>query len=163
MKKLILLLIIIFCLLSCNFFGPIDNNNKMILDIDEKDLYGTWIIDKFSYKLIEEKGINDIDSIKLIFHKNNEFEISNLPYFFSSFNSKKANKVSNLEKGTWEIKKINDTNELILTFEKSKFFSDGFSTNFITRENNNKIVLFYFIGDPDNGERFLFHKIINKD
>lgn len=55
MKK-ILFIIIMFNIVSCNFFGFVDSNiQTKNVDFDESDIIGTWKLDKFSYKYLSGK------------------------------------------------------------------------------------------------------------
>ena len=52
MKKIVYFISIANILISCNFFSTVENNIQTNnVDYTDKDIIGTWKLDKFSYKI----------------------------------------------------------------------------------------------------------------
>ncbi len=161
MKKIIFLLIVL-SFSSCRYFNVSPVNGITTKDLTEeplsKDFIGSWEVDKFSYDLIRENGY-DLKKVKLDIKNNGSFEAINFPDFIDVFSENISKKNINT-KGMWKIKK--DFNEekwgLQLDFEKSDLYKDGLSISYDLYIQEDKLILWSFIGDPDSGERFLFQK-----
>lgn len=161
MKKIILLLIVIN-FSSCRYFNVSPVNGITTKNITEKplskDLLGTWLIDIYSYDLLRKKGY-EYKKVELSIRNDGSFEAKNLPDFINVF-SKKNTKEYTTSKGTWEIAKDFDGENWVLQlkFEKSDFYKEDFSTEFDLYLEEDKLILWFFVGDPDSGERLLFKK-----
>ena len=160
MKK-ITLLIIFLTLTSCRYFNvsPVNGitTNNLTKEPTKSEIIGIWEVDKFSYDLIEEKGYEK-KKIELKLKSNGTFEISNLPKFINVFDQTKEKYVNT--NGTWEIEKdFKEENWVLnMSFDKSNIYENGMSTSYDLYLQENKIIIWTFIGDPDSGERFLFTK-----
>lgn len=161
MKKL-LILIIILSLNSCRYFNVSPVNGISTKNLTEQpkklDFVGTWEIDKFSYETINEMGYN-FKKTELNFKLNGKVEAKNLPSFIKTFSENKTKDFLNMQ-GTWNIGKDFDDEKwiLFLDFKNSKSKEQNFGTEFELFKENEKLILWYFIGDPDSGERLLFKK-----
>ena len=89
---------------------------------------------------------------------NGTFEITNLPNFINEFY--KTEKGILNTNGKWKVGKDFEGKKWVLELEytKSSLFEKGMSIEHELFEQNNKIIIWKFIGDPDSGERFLFKK-----
>ncbi|UPT69605.1 MAG: hypothetical protein M0D53_10535 [Flavobacterium sp. JAD_PAG50586_2] len=63
-------------------------------------------------------------------------------------------------KGNWKIAKDFEGTKWVLqlNFEKDDISKDGFLMEFDLYFEREKLILWYFVGDPDSGERLLFEK-----
>lgn len=160
MKK-ITLLFIILTLASCRYFNvsPVNGitTNNLTKKPSQLEMIGIWEVDKFSYDLIEKKGFVT-KKIELKLKSNGTFEISNLPNFINEFDQTKEKYINTT--GTWEIRKDSNKEYWILNmfFDKSNFYENGISTYYDLYLQDDNIIIWTFIGDPDSGERFLFTK-----
>lgn len=160
MKK-ITLLIILLALTSCRYFNvsPVNGitTNNLTKEPTQFEMIGNWEVDKFSYDLIEEKGYQK-KKIELKLKSDGTFEISSLPNFINVFDQAKEKYVNT--NGTWEIgKDFKEENWVLnMSFDKSNLYENGMSTSYDLYLQDDKIIIWTFIGDPDSGERFLFTK-----
>ena len=144
-KSYSLILILIVSLTSCHFLGPIDTNiETKNIKVESNDIIGTWKMDKFSYKYLSE-FIND--SIFLTLKADNIFEMNNSEKLFDR---EINNQVSS---GTWEIIDQYDTKKIKLNFSNTKS-----AKNLEIYKLKNNYQLWYFLSDPDTGERIRFLK-----
>jgi hypothetical protein len=123
----------------------------------QNEMVGIWEVDKFSYELIQEKGYEKkINELNL--KSNGTFEISNLPNFVNVFDQT-TEKYVNTD-GTWEIGKDFKGEKWVLnmSFNKSNLYENGMYTSYDLYLQDNGIIIWNFIGDPDSGERFLYKK-----
>ena len=144
-KPFWILIILILGFTSCHFMGPIDANiEKKNVEVNLNDIIGTWKMDKFSYEYLSE--IKN-DSILLTFQSNNKFEINNSQNLFER-------EINNgISSGTWEIIKQYDTKKIKLNFDKPNITKD-----LEIYKLNDNYQLWYFLSDPDTGERIRFLK-----
>lgn len=160
MKK-ITLLIILLTLTSCRYFNVSPVNGITTKNLTKKptqsEMIGIWEIDKYSYDLIIEKGYEK-KKIELKLKSNGTFEISNLPNFINVFDQTNEKNVNT--DGTWKIGKDYEEENWVLnmSFDKSNLYENGMSTYYDLYLQDDKIIIWTFIGDPDSGERFLFTK-----
>jgi len=162
MKKASVLLILVLCICSCRYFNVSPVNGITTKNLTEKplpkDFIGKWKIDKHSYDLISKEGYEYKD-VELVIKNDGSFNAKNFPDFIDVF-SKKATKEYLNAKGTWKIGKDFDDEKWVLglNFEKSKLYRDDLAVEFELYIEKEKLILWYFIGDPDSGERLLFEK-----
>ncbi|WP_339920847.1 hypothetical protein [uncultured Flavobacterium sp.] len=160
MKRIICLLIFL-TLTSCRYFNVSPVNGITTKNITEKptqtEMCGIWDVDKFSYDLIERKGYEK-KKIVLNLKKNGTFEISNLPNFINVFDQTTEKYVNT--SGTWKIgKDFNGENWVLeMSFNKSNLYENGMSISYDLYFQDDGIIIWNFIGDPDSGERFLYKK-----
>jgi hypothetical protein len=133
------------CLTSCHFLRPIDTNiETKNVDVESDDIIGTWKMDKFSYEYLSE--IKN-DSIVLTFKSDNVFEMNNSQNLFDrEINNEVAS-------GTWEIIEQYDTKKIKLNFDETKI-----SKNLEIYKLKKNYQLWYYLSDPDTGERIRFLK-----
>lgn len=161
MKKIIFLLIVL-SFSSCRYFNVSPVNGITTKDLSDepssKDFIGTWEVDKFSYDLIRENGY-DFKKVKLNIKNDGSFEAINFPDFIDVFSKNISKKYVNT-KGNWKIEKDFKGEKWVLQldFEKSDLYEDGLSISYDLYLQEDKLILWTFIGDPDSGERFLFQK-----
>ena len=154
----ILCLIIIVTFSSCRYFNVSPVDGITTKNLTEKPLseefIGSWKIDKYSYELIEKKEYKQ-KNVKLIIKNDGSFAAKNFPDFVNVFSENKMNEYINAN-GTWKIGKDfkGEKWTLSLDFNKSEYFS----TEFELYRQDEKLILWYFVGDPDSGERLLFEK-----
>lgn len=154
-------MVVLLCFLSsCFFFGPVDelNNKPIEKSLEKNELVGKWTVDNFTNKLINKKGFAQKDSLVLNLAKNGTFTMKNIPSFFNPNNESSFTFTD--EEGSWSLLKEKKQIQLQLSFNTSNLFKSGFSTSLKLYKKDNKILFYYFIGDPDMGERFLFQKVI---
>jgi len=107
--------------------------------------------------LIQQKGYEK-KKIELNLKENGTFKITNLPNFINVFDQT-TDKYVNTD-GTWEIEKDFKGKRWVLnmSFNKSNLYENGMSTSYDLYLQDDGIIIWYFIGDPDSGERFLYKK-----
>ena len=161
MKKFFVL-ILFLSLNSCRYFNVSPVNGITTKDLTEKpktiQFIGKWKLDKFSYDLINQNGY-EIKTVELNIKSDGSFELKNFPNFIDVFTKSKTKEYLNVG-GNWKIgKNFSDENWVLgLNFEKSSLYRNGFAMDFELYEEKGKIILWYFVGDPDSGERLLFRK-----
>ena len=160
MKRIICLLIL-STLISCRYFNvsPVNGITTKNLTVKptQAEMIGTWEVDKFSYELNEHKGYEK-KKIELNLKKDRTFSISNLPNYVKVFD-KTEDKFVNTS-GTWKIGKDFKGEKWVLNirFDKSNLYEKGMSTYYDLYLQDDGIIIWNFIGDPDSGERFLYRK-----
>jgi hypothetical protein len=158
----VIFLIIILTHTSCRYFNvsPVNGITTKVLTEKPKteEFIGKWKLDKFSYDLINQNGYES-KSIELNIKSDGSFEAKNFPNFIDAFAESKNKEYINA-KGNWEIgKDFSDENWVLeLYFEKSNLYRDNFAMEFELYEEKEKMILWFFVGDPDSGERLLFRK-----
>jgi len=159
--KNITFLIILLTLTSCRYFNVSPVNGITTKNLTEKptqiDMTGIWEVDKFSYDLIQEKGY-ERKKVELKLKENGTFEITNLPNFINVFDQTTEKYVNT--NGTWKIGKDFKGEKWVLnmSFDKSNLYEKGMSTSYDLYIQEDGIIIWNFIGDPDSGERFLYKK-----
>ncbi|OIQ26929.1 MAG: hypothetical protein BM564_13575 [Bacteroidetes bacterium MedPE-SWsnd-G2] len=140
-----ILLILVLGFTSCHFKGPIDVNiERKNVEVNSKDIIGTWKMDKFSYDYLSEIKT---DSIVLTFKPDNLFEMNNSQNLFDR-------EINNgTSSGKWEIIEQYDTKKIKLNFNDIKT-----SKNLEVYKLKENYQLWYFLSDPDTGERIRFLK-----
>ncbi|WP_179321148.1 lipocalin family protein [Winogradskyella helgolandensis] len=140
-----ILLILVLGFTSCHFMGPIDVNiERKNVEVNSNDIIGTWKMDKFSYEYLSEIKT---DSIVLTFKPDNLFEMNNSQNLFDR-------EINNgTSSGTWEIIEQYDTKKIKLNFNDIKT-----SKNLEIYKLKENYQLWYFMSDPDTGERIRFLK-----
>lgn len=146
MKKIYLfLLILILGFTSCIGFDPIDMNiQTKNLKVTSNDIVGMWKMDKFSYEYLSDFKK---DSVILFFTDNNKFEMNNSQ---NLFNGKINNETTT---GTWEIIEQYETKKIKLNFDDTKN-----SKELEIYKKKDNFQLWYYLSDPDSGERIRFLK-----
>ena len=138
-------------LFSCNGGYGIDNKIQTEnVQYSKEDIVGKWKLDKFSYKyLLPEEILTD--SIYIIFNKDGSFQSNkSIDLFDPSVSSKNDDTI---QKGNWRINMLKNKLELILTYENQVTLSD---LNVFKKGTEYQI--WYFLSDPDVGERLRFLK-----
>lgn len=138
-------------LFSCNGGYGVDNKIQTEnVKYTKEDIVGKWKLDKFSYKyILPKEGFTD--SIYIVFNKDGSFQSNkSIDLFNTPVSPNNANKI---QKGNWKINMLENKSELILTYENEVTLSD---LNVFRKDN--KYQIWYFLGDPDTGERLRFLK-----
>jgi hypothetical protein len=159
--KNVIFFIFILTLTNCRYFNVSPVNGITFKDLTEKpresEIIGTWALDKFSYDAIQNKGIKK-EKVSLKFNNDKTFEVQNFPNIFDFDENNKIIK----SKGIWKISKNFEGKNWVLNMEFGKtedfISSNVISTDFELYLQDNKLIIWYFIGDPDSGDRFLFTK-----
>jgi|AntRauMFilla1563_2_1112583.scaffolds.fasta_scaffold00872_6 hypothetical protein len=160
MKHILNIILATSLFYSCNFLGPVDSSIQTHDVIySEKDIIGTWKLDKFSYEYLSKK--EHIDSIYITFNKDSTFVLNNSIHLFDrsvDLNKNEAihGKLDNIKNtGSWKITNHKNIKliKLDLIFKKNKY--QGGIDVF---KKENEFQIWYFFGDPDTGERLRFIK-----
>lgn len=160
MKK-ILYLLIILTLASCRYFNVSPVNGITTKNLSKKptqyEMIGIWEVDKLSYELNERRAYEK-KKIELNLKENGTFQITNLPNYINVFDKTTERFVNT--KGTWKIGKDVKGEKWVLNmdFDHSSLYENGMSTSYNLYLQDDGIIIWNFIGDPDTGERFLFKK-----
>lgn len=160
MKKITYLLIF-FTLTSCRYFNVSPVNGITTKNLTEKpsqkEMIGVWEVDNYSYDIIHEKGYEK-RKLELNLKGDGTFQVTNLPTFINIV-GQTAEKYVNTN-GTWEVgKDFKEENWVLnMRFNKSNLYKNGMSTSYDLYLQNDEIIIWNFIGDPDTGERFLYNK-----
>ncbi|MBL4586651.1 MAG: hypothetical protein JKX84_06310 [Flavobacteriales bacterium] len=123
----------------------------------QTEMIGIWEVDKFSYELNERKGYEK-KKIELNLKENGTFDIINLPNYVNVFDQTEEKYVNT--NGNWKVGRDfkGDRWILIISFNKSNLYENGMSTSYDLYLQEEGIIIWDFIGDPDSGERFLYRK-----
>ncbi len=159
--KNVIYFFIFLTLSNCRYFNVSPVNGITFKDLTEKpkesEFIGNWSLDEFSYDAIQNKGFEN-KKVRLKFNKDKTFEVQNFPNIFDFDENNKIIK----SKGIWKISKNFEGKNWVLNMEFGKtedfISSNGISTDFELYLQNGKLIIWYFIGDPDSGNRFLFTK-----
>lgn len=151
--------VIVNVLISCNFFGPVDSSIQTHnVEYSEKDIIGTWKLDKFSYEYLSKK--ENLDSIYITFKSDSTFVLNNSIDLFDRMdyrdNEKINGKIDNVEtEGKWKIIRYETLNhkDFNLNFEDNETRSD-----FKVFKKGDEYQIWYFFNDPDTGQRLRFLK-----
>lgn len=146
MKKINSILLIALSFLSCNGISSIENNtNTKNIDYKKEDIFGKWKMDTFTYKYLTKK--EKIDSIYLSLNKDNTFTLNNSKDLFNG-------KLDNIHtKGTWKISENDNNKSIELSFD-NKLKQSGINIY----QKGKEYQMWYFLSDPDSGERIRFLK-----
>lgn len=159
MIKKVICLLLINILFSCNFFSPIEENiQTQNIEISEKEIIGTWKMDKFSYEYLFKN--KELDSIYIIFKSDSTFFLNNSINLFDkvadlSLGEKINGKLDNAKsEGKWEITNYKNSkyNTLSLVFKNETKIS------FDVYKKGDNYQIWYFFNDPDTGQRLRFLK-----
>ena len=157
--KLLCILITLF-LYSCNGLGPIDR--KSTKNISEKpaeqELSGEWEVDNFSYNLIKEQYDLKARKVELILRKDGKFEAINFPDFVADGFGKTINRKFVNATGEWTTELDKGIWVLNMRFDKGELFQSGMDMSYDLYEKDSELVIWTFIGDPDQGDRLMFKK-----
>ncbi|GGZ94569.1 hypothetical protein [Algibacter mikhailovii] len=159
--KRIFYLLIVLTLTSCRYFNVSPVNGITTKNLTEKptqsEMIGIWEVDKFSYELNEEKGYEK-KKIELNLKENGTFEITDLPNYINVFDKTTERFVNT--NGKWKIEKDFKQKYWVLkmNFNESSLYEKGMTTWYDLYLQEDGIIIWNFIGDPDSGERFLYKK-----
>jgi hypothetical protein len=147
-------------LTSCHFHGPIDENVMMKITKEPSDaeLIGRWEVDSFSYNLIKKQYIIKDQKVELVLNDNGKCHAINFPDFINDGFGKSINGKLINGTGKWTIKPENNTWVLDLEFDNGGLISSSFGLF----KKNSELVIWRFIGDPDQADRLMFNKNKNK-
>ena len=159
--KEIALLIILLTFTNCRYFNVSPVNGITTKNLTEKptqeEMIGVWELDKFSYDLIEQKKYEK-KKVELKLNSNGTFEITNLPNFVNVFDETTEKNINTI--GTWKIgKDFKEENWVLnMSFIKSNLYENGMSMSYDLYLQDETIIIWEIIGDPDSGERFLYRR-----
>ena len=152
-------IIILMFAYSCQSRGPVDNSKlqKVIEKPTKSKLTGAWEVDSFSYDFISKAYDMNNNRIILTLNNDNTFEVINMP-FYDHFGTPKSKELSDVT-GLWELKQSFKKN-----WELKLKFVDGEKQNSLSfilfNKLNKDLRLWYYIGDPDSGNRLMFTKTV---
>lgn len=161
MKKLIYLLIV-FSQFGCRYFNTSPVDGVLIKHVKEEpsldDVIGEWEVDNISYNLVKNNGYEEAE-IRLVFNKDGTFEAFNYPSFMNVFKKIEERKLYNL-KGKWNLieDQKNENWKLNIVFDSNDLYERVYSDTYDLFLKKGKLIIWFFIGDPDSGEYFLFEK-----
>lgn len=156
MRKIIFSILIGCIIISCNFFGSVENSIQTNnVEYSEKDITGKWKLDKFSYEYLSKK--DNLDSIVITFKADRTFILNNSIDLFDRIDYKPNEKVNgkidnNIIKGKWKITK-HANKDLILIFNNNLN-----KTGLSVYKKGKEYQIWYFLNDPDTGQRLRFLK-----
>ena len=159
MKHILKIILATSLLYSCNFFGPVESSiqtNDVVYS--EKDIIGTWKLDKFSYEYLSKK--ESIDSIYITFNEDSTFVMNNSIKLFNrtaylSENQKMNGVLDNQKcKGNWKVTYIKAANIYVFDLIDNKTFISDFKVY----KKGDEYQIWYFLNDPDTGQRLRFLK-----
>ena len=158
MKKIVCNILLLSIFTSCNFFGPIENKTQTKnVDFIDKNIIGTWKLDKFSYEYLSKK--ENLDSIYITFESDSTFILNNSIKLFDRTadlikNEKINGKLDNeISKGKWIIKQYTDHKILYIKHENN---ANQLGINVYKKGEDYQ--LWYFFNDPDSDQRLRFLK-----
>ena len=161
MKRFVIVFLIVISLTSCNNGSGINNNIQIHnVNFDEKDIFGTWKLDKNSYKYLH--GKESLDSIYITFNEDGTFKLNNSENLFKQkqgipeLDSITKNGIidNEISKGKWQVTKYeNMSNNLNLVYDNN-INQSGLNVY----KKGDEYQIWYFFGDPDSGERLRFLK-----
>jgi len=162
--KIIFVPILILTLLFASCWNPFSLVNDAIFKpVTEKpdmtDLIGKYMLDSFSIGFINslEKYNEQVTSLELL--PNGKLILNNVPDIMFKFSEEiQYERLSYT--GDWQIgKNIQDSTRYNLKIGINNYSErGGFATSLDLREYKGQIGIWYFIGDPDSGDRFFFIK-----
>jgi hypothetical protein len=136
---------------SClNGLGPVSSNLKKFTEKpEENELVGDWEVDEFSYEFIRDNYNSNPKEMIFKINDDNTYHFKNV-YDFENPKDSVSFNVS----GQWEIKDYNSQGwNLDLDFSRNF----GLANNWFLFKEDGEIIIISFIGDPDSGDRLLFH------
>ena len=156
-----ILFVLITLVTSCRYIGHIDGifTKNLSSEPQKTALAGTWEIDKQSYDLIKEQYDLKGHKVRLHIYQNGTFVAENLPDFINDGFGKSVNKRFYDARGKWDIDKIEDFWCLSICFMPGELNKVKTFTTFELLINNDKLIIWVSIGDPDEGNRLLFQKV----
>lgn len=158
MRKIIFSILIGCIIISCNFFGTVESSiHTNNVDYSEKDIIGTWKLDKFSYEYLSKK--DNLDSIYITFKSDSTFVLNNSIDLFDKIdyrpNEKVNGKIDNIKtEGKWKITNYKASRHNVLSLNFNNIKKDGFNIY----KKGDEYQIWYFLNDPDTGQRLRFLK-----
>lgn len=130
---------------------------------EKSELFGVWSLDKgnSTWSVVKlSDGISDKEKCELILKPDGKFEISNMPSETTGFFMEKEARKN--KKGNWFSEKSNQLHNFpAIVFNIDEINKDSQYT-FLTiahfRKKNNKIILQFFVRDPDSDIYVAFSK-----
>lgn len=130
---------------------------------EKSELFGVWSLDRehSTWRVVKlSDGISDKEKCELILKPDGKFEISNIPSEATEDFMEKGNNKS--KKGNWFSEESNQLHNFpAIVFNIDEINKDSQNT-FLTiacfRKKNNKIILQFFVGDPDSDIYVAFSK-----
>lgn len=161
MKRLLIISTIIISFSACRYFGPVDG--IVMKNIKSKplsnELIGTWEVDSFSYNLIREEYENFDKSVQLIIDDSGKLTAYNLPDMVSDGFGRSINGEYFDCIGGWELDSLNSSWNLSVKYEPCELYKKGTWTTYDLYRFKGDLVIWVFLGDPDEARRLMFKKI----
>lgn len=126
---------------------------------DISEFIGTWEADSFSYQLIKEEYSDCQKPVKMKINKSGEFYGLNFPDMISIGSGHSIRKEFKNCEGRWELDSLNGYWNLGVRFEPCELFKNGCLTSYNLYKFNGELVIWIFLGDPDEARRLMFRKI----
>lgn len=161
LKKYILIGILTGFITSC-FWNPIGIVSDTYKPVRSKpglcELTGKYELDSFSYNFINSIKKYDDQKVFLTLKKNGQLILENVPDIM--FNYPPYLEYKRLTyNGGWVLgKNPQDTTRYNLNIKISNLKKNGLTTSFDLLRIKGILGIWYFIGDPDSGDRFFFVK-----
>lgn len=146
---------------SCRYIGPVDGIfiRNLTSRPDSSILIGTWEVDNMSYDLIKEQYKLGNRHVLIQILKSGDFHARNIPDFvLDGFGKSPKGKMHDAN-GKWEVIHSVDRWKLALTFNPGELYINRSCIAYNLYLQNGKLILWDFIGDPDEGCRLLYKRI----
>lgn len=140
--------------------GPIDETVVQAPSVEPSnvDIIWRWEVDSFSYDLIKEQYNIKDQKVELVMKKSGTFEAINFPDFVADGFGKAINGKLLYATGNWKLEQKKNTRVLTMKFNNGELYTWGVETSYNVYIKDSQLVILYFIGDPDQGDRLLFLK-----
>lgn len=161
MIRTLIICTIILTISACRYFGPVDGT--VMKNVKTKPLFpelvGTWEVDSFSYKTINEEYVNTNKTVKLEISDSGKLIALNLPDMVADGFGRSIEGQFSDCKGTWKLDSINSKWNLNVSYEPCEIYKKGMWTNYDLYKFKGELVIWVFLGDPDEARRLMFKKI----
>lgn len=132
------------CYKPCGFYNDVE---RVTTQPKSTELAGTYKPDEISIRALKSQGLQGKDFGEVTIAESGQFSLNNVP---ESFLDKSSSKVLTAN-GTWKLyfDKHSKTNEIIIKYDslgQLKGLVDGLRLY----KRNGKLIMFRFLGDPDN-------------
>jgi RHS repeat-associated protein len=144
------------CVLAC-LFALVGCGSKQI---SESDLVGAWVPTEESRTFLSPRSLDT--GVELVLSPSGDFRSKGIPgeLLYSLPGMAHSGPVSG--NGTWKIGKVDGEAALLLTFTTiagPNDFKVPNGTQLLISGNDSRALLYFFMGDPDQGKRVDFHRL----
>lgn len=152
------ILLLASALISCHFFGPIDEAAlpEPISRPADSLLVGAWSVDSFSTALVHEHYGPNAPDLALLLDASGRFTFQHAPDFIHTGAGKPVRGAFETLTGRWSVTNHGQGWGLNMLHDPSALFAEGLNANLDIRQGEHGLTLLLFIGDPDQGDRLLF-------